>query len=216
MEPTNNNQVNLPDGPQLSPAGGNAAVGGQSPQETPITLSELNKGLGKDFKDKDTALKSLKDTQSYVAQVGTLKSQLEKLQSQPSSPQASGEIADLKAQLNNIQTENFFERNAPLKAIRTTVEAFTKAQGKTLQEVAELPEIKELLVKVSGFEQSQKMRTVLESNPRLASMQDKMTKAQELAATKSRKAIGEAADIAVSAVMDAYPEYSEPSGPPLR
>ena len=216
MEPTNNTQVNLPDGPQLSPAGGNSAVGGQSPQETPITLSELNKGLGKDFKDKDTALKSLKDTQSYVAQVGTLKSQLEKLQSQPSSPHASGEIADLKAQLNNIQTENFFERNAPLKAIRTTVEAFTKAQGKTLQEVAELPEIKELLVKVSGFEQSQKMRTVLESNPRLASMQDKMTKAQELAATKSRKAVGEAADIAVSAVMDAYPEYSEPSGPPLR
>jgi hypothetical protein len=200
----------------LSPAGGNAAVGGQSPQETPITLSELNKGLGKDFKDKDTALKSLKDTQSYVAQVGTLKSQIEKLQSQSSSPQASGEIADLKAQLNNIQTENFFERNAPLKAIRTTVEAFTKAQGKTLQEVAELPEIKELLVKVSGFEQSQKMRTVLESNPRLASMQDKMTKAQELASTKSRKAVAEAAELAVSSVMDAYPEYSEPSGPALR
>ena len=89
-------------------------------------------------------------------------------------------------------------------------------EGKTLQEVAELPEIKELLIKVSGFEQSQKMRTVLESNPRLASMQDKMTKAQELAATKSRKAVGEAADIAVSAVMDAYPEYAEPSGPALR
>jgi hypothetical protein len=151
-----------------------------------------------------------------VAQVGTLKSQIEKLQSQSSSPQASGEIADLKAQLNNIQTENFFERNAPLKAIRTTVEAFTKAQGKTLQEVAELPEIKELLVKVSGFEQSQKMRTVLESNPRLASMQDKMTKAQELVSTKSRKAVAEAAELAVSSVMDAYPEYSEPSGPALR
>ena len=207
MEPNNNNQVNIPPVNLEGTGDGNVAVGGQNPQETMIPLSELNKGLGKDFKDKDTALKSLRDTQSYVAQVGTLKSQLEKLQTQPQTPQASGEIAELKAQLENIQKENFFERNQPLKTIRPTVEAFAKAHGKPLNEVAEMPEIKELLTKVSGFEQSQKMRTVLESNPRLASMTDKMTKAQELASTRSRKAIEQASEQAVSAVMDAYPDF---------
>lgn len=206
MEPNNNNQMNLPDGPQLSPAGGNAAVGGQSPQEPMIPLSELNRGLGKEFKDKDAAIKSLKDTQSYVAEVGTLKAQVERLQGQPQTPVASREVAELKAQLENIQEDNFFERNQPLKSIRPIVKAFAKANGKRLEEVVELPEIKELLTKVSGFEQGQKMRTVLESNPRLASSQDKMSKAQDLAGTRSRKALTQAAELATNAVMEAYPD----------
>ena len=205
MEPNDNTQVNLPDGPQLSPAGGNEAAGGQNPQEPTFTLSELKTALGKDFKDKDSTLKSLKDTQSYVAQVGTLKSQIEKLQGSSASPAATGELAELKAQLEAIQKDNFFERNTQFKQLRPVVETFAKAHGKPLNEVVELPEIKELLTKVSGFEQSQKMRTVLESNPRLASSQDKMTRAQNLSATRSRKAMADAGELAVQAVIDATP-----------
>lgn len=208
MEPNNNNQVNLPEGPQLSPAGGSAAVGGQSPQEILVPLSELNKGLGKDFKDKDSALKSLRDTQTYVAEVGTLKSQLQRFQ-QSTSPAAAGEVAELRAQMESLQRDSFFDRNPQFKPIRSVVETFSKANAKALNEVVELPEIKELSEKVSGFEQSQKMRTVLESNPRLASSTDKIGKAQALVATRSRRNIEEAGQQAVSAVMDAYPDFAK-------
>jgi hypothetical protein len=206
MDNNTNNQGNLPDAPQLSAAGGNAASGGQNPQEPMIPLSVLNKGLGKDFKDTDTAIKSLKDTQSYVAEVGVLKTKLQTLEGN-SSPAATGEIASLKGQLEAIQEDAFFDRNAEIKSIRPIVKAFAKANGKTLAETIEVAEIKELIAKVSGFDKSQGMRTVLESNPRLASSQTKITKAQDLSATRSRKAQAEAADLAVQAVMEATPDF---------
>ena len=107
-----------------------------------------------------------------------------------------------------IQEDNFFERNPNFKSLRPVVRTFAKANGKKLEEVIELPEIKELVTKVSGYDKSQNIRTVLESNPRLASSQDKITKAQGLTATRSRKAITEAGELAVGAVMDAYPDFA--------
>lgn len=206
MEPNNTPGNTNPDANLEGAPNGIPAVGGQNPQEPSIPLSELKSVLGKNWADKSTALASLKEMQSYTGKVGQLENEVRKLQSQP-LPAATGEMAELKAQLENIQKDTFFERNAEFKSIRPVVETFSKARGKTLSETVELPEVKELLAKVSGFEQSQKMRTVLESNPRLASSQDKMTKAQELSSTRSRKALREGADLAVGAVMDAYPEY---------
>lgn len=196
-----------PDVNQLGTPGGQGAVGGQNPQEPIFTLSELKTALGKDFKDKDTALKSLKDTQSYVGRVGQLEGQLREFQGSNQTPAATGEIAAMKAQLEAIQEDNFFERNPDFKSLRPVVRTFAKANGKRLEEVIELPEIKDLVNKVSGYDKSQSMRTVLESNPRLASSQDKITKAQGLAATRSRKALNEAGELAVQSVMDVYPDF---------
>lgn len=196
-----------PGAPQLSTSGGEPAVGGQNPQEPVIKLSELKNVLGKDFKDKESALKSLKDTQSYVGQVGQLKQDNEKYKSGGAAPDAAGEIAALNAKIEAIQEDTFFDRNEQFRSIRPIVKTFAKANGKTLSETVELPDIKELVTKVSGFDKSQNMRTVLESNPRLASSQDKIAKAQTLAGSRSRKALSEAADLAVQAVSEAFPDY---------
>lgn len=206
MENNNNNPQNLPDVNLEGTAGGKGAVGGQSPQEPSIPLSELNKMLGKDFKDKDTAIKSLKDTQSYTADVGVLKKRLSELEGGSASA-ATGDIVEVKAQISALQNDLYFERNPKYKSARPIVEKLARAEGKRLDEVVDMPEFKELFTKVEGFDKSQSMRTVLESNPRLASSQDKMSKAQGLAATRSRKSLTEAGELAVGAVMEAYPDF---------
>lgn len=188
--------------------GGDGAVGGQNPQEQVIPLSELKNFLGKDFKDKDSALKSLKDTQTYVGRVGQLEQQLQGFQG-GSQPVATGEVAALREQIDSIQRDGFFNTNPQYKSIRPVVEKLAKAEGKGLHEIVELPEFKDMFSKVEGFEKSQGLRTVLESNPRLASSQDKLSKAQGLVSTRSRKALAEASDLAIQAVMDATPGYSD-------
>ena len=58
---------------------------GTPPEETPgtdsqgdgLTLENLNKTLGKEFKDIDTALKSLKETQDFVGEKGQKLSEAE-------------------------------------------------------------------------------------------------------------------------------------------
>lgn len=207
MEPNNTTENPILDANQLGAASGDPAVGGQNPQEPSIPLSELKSVLGKDFKDKDTALKSLKDTQSYVGKVGQLEKELGTLRTSPASVANTQDMSEVKNELRKVKDELWFADNAAYKPHRTLVEKFAKAEGKTFSEIVELPEFKDVFSKVQGFEQSQKLKTVLESNPRLASAQDKITKAQGLAASRSRRALGEAADIASQAVMDAYPDF---------
>ena len=207
MEPNNTTGNPILDANQLGAASGDTAVGGQNPQESTLTLSELRSVLGKDFKDKETALKSLKDTQSYVGKVGQLEKELTTLRNQPASAANTQDVSEVKAEIRKMKDELWFADNAAYKPHRTLVEKYAKAEGKTFSEIVESPEFKDVFSKIQGFEQSQKMRTVLESNPRLASSQDKMSKAQTLAATRSRKALGEAGEQAISAVMDAYPDY---------
>lgn len=207
MEPINTTDQPFPDANQLGAAGGYSAVGGHNPQEPVIPLSALKAALGKDFKDTDTALKSLKDTQSYVGKVGQLEKELSMARNQPAGAASATDMGELKGEVQKMKDELWFADNPQFKPHRTLVSKFAKAEGKTFSEIVESPEFKDVFTKVQGYEQSQGLRTVLESNPRLASSSDKMRKAQEMASTPSRKAKDEAAEMAVSAVMDAYPEF---------
>lgn len=59
----------LPDGVDVAPT-----VGGGADQPRDISLDALKTALGKEFKDPDTALKSIKDTYNFVGDVGKVKS----------------------------------------------------------------------------------------------------------------------------------------------
>lgn len=206
MQNENIPDVTNPDANLEGASSGNTAVGGNAPQES-IPLSELKSVLGKNWKDKDTALKSLKDMQSYTGKVGQLEKDLEALrngQSGNAIPQINNEVLN---RVNALENELWFEKNSQYKPMRPLVEKLAKAEGKGLHEVVELPEFKDTFTKVQGFEKTQNLRTVLETNPRLASSQDKMSKAQNLSATRSRKSMAEASELAVQAVIDANPDF---------
>lgn len=150
------------DGSQLNPPAPEAAVSNESPEN--LSLSELNTLLGKDFKDKATALKSVKDTYSYV---GKRKEDIAK--------EVGGGNEMLASELKQIKENMFFDKNpdyAPYRSLMTKM-------GSNPEEVAGSPEFKNIFEKAVGFDASQKLKSVLVSNPRLASSKDNLTKARE-------------------------------------
>lgn len=165
MDPKDITPDLLPEEPQLSPAGDEGTV--DKPSEAPattLTLEQINKELGKDFKDLPTALKSVKDTYNYV---GKRKEDIIK-EVQSGSADTAKEIREIKENL-------FFKDNpqyAPYRAIMMKL-------GDNPASVAEMPEFKTTFEKAKGYDDSQNLRSVLVSNPRLAASKDTLTKARE-------------------------------------
>lgn len=158
------------------------------PQNTADTLSlaELNEALGKNYKDKDSALKSFKDTFSFV-----------------------GKKVEPKIDPNQFisreqyESDMFYSKNTKLNTpeMREIIDAMAKAQGIKPQDVVNKDSFKAVFSKVEGYDESQSMKSVLESNPRLSSSRDSLTQAREEA---SKGNTAKAEELAVKAVMDAY------------
>lgn len=161
----------LADEPQLSPAAADGAVSNEPKPENDMTLTELNTLLGKDFKDKATALKSVKDTYSYV---GKRKEDIIK--------EVGGSNEDTAKEIKEIKENLFFKDNPQFQPYRNVM----ARMGSNPAEVAELPEFKDIFTKASGYDNDQKLKSVLQSNPRLAQTKDNLTKAREATNTEDR------------------------------
>jgi hypothetical protein len=204
MDPDNTTAAAVPEGSQLNPAGAAATVA-PAPVTAPegLTLAELNEHLGKQFPNRDSALKALKDTFSYV---GKKKEDIEK--EVRASVQQNDGIERLSKELEVERRERFYDKNPQFAdpSIRKIIES----TGKSPQEVVNSEEFKTVFNKVSEYDKSQKLRTVLESNPRLATSKDNLSKARELqeAAFKTGNYQGrpkeEVDRLAVDAVKEAY------------
>lgn len=172
------NSGSLPDGADITPADGQETVEGASDV---LTLEELNTHLGKNFKDKDAALKSFKDTFNFVGKAGQEKAP----QATPQPGQMSQESYDalVKAELS----KEFFYRDHPEYAEhREFIENLASGSGKKPQEVVESDSFKSLFEKAKGYDEVQKSKSVIQSNPRLAASSDKIKEAKEIAQAGDR------------------------------
>lgn len=151
MDPNPNNPTDptLPDDAQLTSADGGAAVA-----ET-LSLAELNSLLGKDFKDKATALKSVKDTYSYV---GKKADAVAPAQATP----------DLEAKVSSLETQVFYANNPEYKGH----ESIIKAMGANPAEVVESEAFKTYFGKAKVADEVEKTKSVVHSNSRLAQQQN--------------------------------------------
>lgn len=138
-----------------------------------MTLEELNKTLGKNFKTKDSALKSLQDTFSYVGKKidDVRKEVISEVKSNEATEKLAKEVAELKKEM-------FYKDNPDYAnpAIRNFIEKI----GGNPSEVVKSKEFKEIFDKVSGFDKTIQLKTVLDSNPRLIAVKDNLTKAKEI------------------------------------
>jgi len=154
-----------------------------------LSLKELNEYLGKSFKDKDSALKSLKDTAAYV---GRKKEDVEK-------------AIDPERFISRDQyeTDMFYSKNPEYETsgMRTVIDAMAKAEGKRPSDIVQADNFKAIFGKVRGYDENQSMKSVLETNPRLSSSRDKFSQAQEAMKAGNKN---QAEELAVRAVMDAY------------
>jgi len=132
-----------------------------------LTLDELNQALGKNYKDKESAIKSFKDTFSYVGK----------------------KVEDIAPKIDpnqfisreQYEKDMFYSQNPELNKseIREVIDAMAKAKGVSPKDVVASDSFKAVFSKVKGYDESQSLKSVLETNPRLASTRDAFSQAQE-------------------------------------
>jgi len=155
--------------PQLSPAPATASVEAQP--ET-LTLEELNRQLGKNFTNKDTAIKALKDTFSFV---GKRREDIEREVS-AKSDEVLNSVRKTEQELATLRKEIFYKDNPQYAAHRGLIEKL----GSNPAEVVNNPDFKQVFEKVEGYDKSNNLKTVLESSPRIQATRDSLAKAKEL------------------------------------
>lgn len=137
-------------------------------QPESLSLGELNEILGKNFKDKATALSSIREINSYT---GKRKEDFFQEWSQAHNTDGiSKEIRQLK--------ENMFYKDHPELAEHR---ALIARLGDNPEDVMNMPEFKAIHEQASGYKKSQDLKTVLTSNPRLQESKDSLSKARDAA-----------------------------------
>lgn len=157
MTQDNSTDTTISDASRTSAADGDAAVAS-------LTLAELNTYLGKDFKDTDTALKALKDTQSFVGKrkediASEVRAELEK-----STTAGNSAASALEATVNQLRDELFYTQNPQYKDFTDTI----KAMGGNPAEVVQTDAFKKVFTKVQEANEVTNSRSVVSSNARLS------------------------------------------------
>lgn len=199
MDTTTNPPEAKPDASQLNAAdpSGNAgtpAPSAVSPQAAAaLTLTELNELTGRNFTSRESALKSIKDTFSFAT------TRLTDVENKVAAVTA-GEMGKLRESLDSQNKEMFYLQHPEYAPHRKLIDSLGKNPG----DVVTSDVFKETYTKVSGYDQTVKLKTVLESNPRLASSRDSITKAADLKKANNGFVTADVEKLALQSVKDAY------------
>jgi len=161
METENQTEETQVDESQLNSATGNEA---ESAATDSLTLSEINALTGKDYKDKDSALKSIKDMSSMAGKAADLEGKLKEATKVGEPKTGDEQLQALQEQLSQTQTEVFLANNPDHKDNRDLLEQLAKANNCTVEEATQLDVYKGVTEKVA----SQGARTVASPNKRVA------------------------------------------------
>lgn len=198
-------QEPLADGSQLNPADG-----GGADQTGSISLEDLSKVLGKEYKDPETALKSVKDTFNYVGDVGKVKNLINDAKAKLGTDEAGVLTALNKLMEEQITTTTpevkvdaptqpstegfitreqyqediFFSKNDSLNEVRDVLTPLKNADPATKamswNDFIASDTAKKVVDTFTGYQEVQSKKSVLESNPRLGTATDRLTEARTL------------------------------------
>lgn len=183
-----NNVETLDESAQLTDASVETSV--QDVSADTMSLTELNNYLGKDFKDKSTALKALKDTFSYV---GKKKDDIIR------EVKSSEDLTKVYKELSDLKKNAFYDKNPQFAEQRALIDKL----GSNPEEVVNSNEFKGMFEKVKGYDENQKLKKVMETNPRLSSSRDALSRATE-SVLKSGTPSEEVENLVAGAIRDAY------------
>lgn len=219
------NPSTLSDGDDVASADGNN--GSEYPDV--VELKDLlGQALGKTFNDNESALKSVQDTYKYVSKAGLYKKAIDKVmqtkgldeksalsyimenitqeqipvepvQAQPvqQGQNQQAEIADTVAKLQReLREANFYANNPDMKPYKELIDSY----GKPPDEVVKMDIFQTIHAKLRAHDENESARSVLQSNPRLGQVTDKIKEAREIAQTDNSSA----GRLATEAVIDAF------------
>lgn len=179
----------------LSDGGEFASADGEVADGNTVSIKDvLSEHLGKEFPDDETALKAVKDTFGYVGKLGQeVKGLKEKLAS--ANPSNLERVETLERAVKETQ---FYSENPEYRPYKDIINSF---KGQTPDEVVKSSAFKQVFEKVKSYDESEKSKSVLQTNPRLGQVTDKMTQAREALKQGNDSA---AKSAAVGAVLEAY------------
>lgn len=153
---TNDTQA---DESQLNSAAGDEAesVAADTSADT-LSLAEINEITGMEYKDKETALKSIKDMKSQAGKAADLEGKIKAAKADPES--TNEDVASLREELNQTKLEVFYSQNPDVN--KELVETIAKANGISPQEAINTDLYKNTVAK------EPEKRTVAASNSRVA------------------------------------------------
>lgn len=129
-----------------------------------LSLAELNQFLGKDFKDKETALKSLKDTQSFVGKRSEdIEAEVRAKLAQGNGSGNAAEAPASKSEVRSLRNDLFFRDNPQYAPHRALIEKL----GEDPAEVVGSQEFKDVFEKVKVADEVESKKSVVHSSSRL-------------------------------------------------
>lgn len=140
-----------------------AADGGGTVESPALTLADLNKHLGADFKDTSTALKALKDTKDFVGKRKEDIAAEVKAGLQQSAPDMSSIESDVQALKNQL----FYSQNPQYKDLAPIINKL----GTNPADVVSSDEFKSVYEKVAKADEIAQATSVVHSNSRLSQPQ---------------------------------------------
>lgn len=192
----------LSGGGDVNPSDGSGAASPSGNPDEIVGLKDLLKeATGKDFPSDEKALKSIKDTYDYVGQLGKEIKQL-KDQLNPLGDSGKKEIDPNKfVSREEFDEVTFFAKNQELATYKDILKSIAVANNKSLEEAVNLDAFKTIYEKAKSYDEVEKSKSVLLTNPRLGQVRDKMTEAREK--NKSGDTVS-AGRLATQAVLEAY------------
>lgn len=179
----NNNSQSVPGDAQLTSAEGGENVGSTDT----LSLGDLNSILGRNFTDKASALKALKDTQDFVGKrKEDIAKEMQTAQAtsgtSQSTTQAQNANVASKEEVNDIKARLFFSENPQYKGY----ESLIKRMGGDPAEVVASTEFQDVFEKGKVADEVAQKKSIVSSSPRLAATKSHIDEATRIAnATKS-------------------------------
>lgn len=161
-----------------------AADGGEAVDPAAFSLTELNTILGKDFKDKEAALKAVKDTFAFVGKrrediEAEVRGALQPTEDKSSTPDTS-HFAE-KSAVQQLNERLFYAENPQYKGYENII----RKMGSDPAEVVASDEFQTIFEKVKTADEVGKQKSVVSSSPRLAQAKSVVDSAVELANTQA-------------------------------
>lgn len=179
-------------------------------QEIDPVLQAIQETTGKTFPDKETALKSIKDTYNYIGKVNQKKEE-------PSLVETNNAIDENKYVTREEYEElQFFSKNPELSDYKELIVSLRKSTGQTYEEVLQNDTLKVVLDKAKSFDEVEKSKSIIHNKSRLG---ENITKKEEEAlkhlenaqqaamqgdVTKMNRSFDAASTEAVKGVIEAY------------
>lgn len=151
-----------------------------------VTLEQLEAITGKSYKSVDKALKSIKDTQNYVGDLGSKVSQyeerygsLDNTDNDDSSKSDDDSGNDNTLTKEEYERDRWFDKNDQYEEHREVIEALAERNNVPVSEVVEMEGFKSLLESRNELQELKSKQSVAVSNNRIGQKSETMDEARK-------------------------------------